>query len=182
MKNMKKVLAGIFAGLTITAACACGTANADNFHNLEHYYPAVFIITDASWDAAGELQILTAEDATGHIWRWYSDAGDWTEGDMVAAIMYDMETECIYDDIMIDERYVGIPEWYSDPASRPTGEPAPQESAPESPAPDFDIPEPSIPDIDAVTEIVPETEPESTAMVVGKCEVKIPAILGEYLA
>lgn len=160
--NMKKILAGIFAGLTITAACACTTANADNFHNLEHYYPATFIITEAGWDAQGELQILTAEDCTGHLWQWYSDAGDYTEGDLVAAIMYDMETDYIYDDIMVDERYVGICEWYTDPTTRPTGE-APQESTPEEPD-------------------EPDTESEDTAMVVGKCEVKIPAILGDYLA
>lgn len=170
--NMKKILAGIFAGLTITASCACTTANADNFHNLEHYYPATFIITEAGWDAQRELQILTAEDCMGNVWEWYSDAGDWTEGDLVACIMYDMETEYIYDDIIIDADYVGIPEWYTDPSTRPTGEDPTESELPTEP----DLPEPPTPAIPDVTEST------DAAMVVGKCEVKIPAILGDYLA
>lgn len=168
--NTKKILAGIFAGLAITAACACTTANADNFHNLEHYYPATFIITEAGWDAEGKLQILTAEDCMGNVWEWYSDAGDYTEGDLVACIMYDMETECIYDDIIIDADYVGIPEWYTDPSTRPTGEDPTESELPPEPA---DLPEPPTPAI---------PDEDGTAMVVGKCEVKIPAILGDYLA
>ena len=182
MKNIKKIAAGIFAGLTITAACACTTANADNFHNLEHYYPATFIITEAGWDAQRDIQILTGEDCMGNVWEWYSDAGDYTEGDLVACIMYDMETECIYDDIIIDADYVGIPEWYSDPSTRPTGEYPTESETPTEPANLPEPPTPDNPDFDA-TEIVYEDGTESAApMVVGKCEVKIPAILGEYLA
>lgn len=113
MKNIKKIAAGIFAGLTITAACACSTAHADFPTVPDGYYPATFIVTEVSWDAKGELQILTGKDATGHLWQWYSDAGDWVEGDLVSAIMYDMGTpDDIYDDIMLSERYVGIPDWY----------------------------------------------------------------------
>lgn len=182
MKNIKKIAAGIFAGLTITAACACTTATADNFHNLENYYPATFIITEIAWEPGSDsIQIITGEDCMGNQWTWYSDAGDWTVGDLVACIMYDMETECIYDDIIIDADYVGIPEWYTDPASRPTGELPTEPEAPMEPA---DLPEPpAAPTIPDITEIVYEDGTESAApMVVGKCEVKIPAILGDYLA
>lgn len=117
--NMKKIIAGIFAGLTITAASACATAHADFPTVPEGYYPATFIVTEVSWDADRELQILAAETATGIEYRWYDDAGDWAEGDLVSAVMYDMETPEVTDDLVLDARYAGIPEWYSDPASRP---------------------------------------------------------------
>ena len=165
--NMKKILAGIFAGLTVTACAACTTAEATTLSDAG-YYPAVFIVTNVD-ELTPDCYIVTGEDCNGNEWSWTSEDGDVLEGELYAAIMYDRETDIIYDDEIVDVRYAGIPEWYSDPSTRPTGE------RPESEEPaelqDFAVVESDTEDIAVSTD----------AEVVGLCEVVIPD-LGEYLA
>lgn len=189
--NMKKLIAGIFAGLALTA---CAMPAHGSFPTVpEGYYPATFIITGIAPEPGSDtIDIITAEDATGHVWKWYSDAGDWAEGDLVAAIMYDMETpDYIYDDIMLDERYVGIPEWYSDPDSRPTGE-IPQEIdledpdeldciPSEDPAPEDECATESEFAVESEDEYVAETEDECAVESKDVYAVVIPEVIGSVL-
>lgn len=118
--NMKKILAGIFAGLTITAACACTTANGSFPTVPDGLYPTTFVVTDVLPSTERGLDVITVETATGIEYRFFSDAGDWLEGDLCAAIMHDNGTENnVYDDMLLSTRYTGIPLWFENASTRP---------------------------------------------------------------
>ena len=51
---------------------------------------------------------VVIEDATGNLWETETDADDWCIGDGVSMIMYNNETETIYDDVIVAARYNGF--------------------------------------------------------------------------
>lgn len=65
-------------------------------------YPATMIVTET--DTATDT--VVCEDYNGNLWE-FEGIEDWTEGDIVAAIMYDNATEIIYDDEFVMVRYNG---------------------------------------------------------------------------
>ena len=66
-------------------------------------YPMTGIVTNVDRD----LDIVTFEDCTGHLWDFYG-AEDWEEGDICSCIMNDMGTPLITDDEIVDEpKYSG---------------------------------------------------------------------------
>ncbi len=74
-------------------------ANADSYHN----YPNAGIITEL--DEVNDVVYFT--DFSGNTWSFYG-IEDLLEGDLIAVIMADIgKTNYIYDDEVIDVRYIG---------------------------------------------------------------------------
>ena len=66
-------------------------------------YPMTGIVTNVDHD----LDIVTFEDCTGHLWDFYG-AEDWEEGDICSCIMNNMGTPLITDDEIVGEpKYSG---------------------------------------------------------------------------
>ena len=69
-------------------------------------YPHMGEVTAVIPKANGEYEI-TFEDGAGRPYSWIDDDGDWFTGDFVAVIMDDNGTPTVYDDSVLDARYVG---------------------------------------------------------------------------
>lgn len=69
-------------------------------------YPHMGEVVEVLPKANGEYEI-TFEDGVGRSWSWIDDDGDWFIGDFVAVIMDDNGTPTVYDDSVLDARYVG---------------------------------------------------------------------------
>ena len=80
--------------------------------NLNGYYPHMAKVTKVVSTKKRGIYKVTAKDANGYIWRWYDDAPDWYRGDFVAFIMNDNGTKRIYDDKVVDARYVGVKKFF----------------------------------------------------------------------
>lgn len=65
-------------------------------------YPKTGFVTEI------EDHAIVIEDATGNLWAFESDPGDWEIGDGVSLIMHDNGTEIIYDDTIVAIRYNGF--------------------------------------------------------------------------
>lgn len=108
---MKKLIAGIFAGLTL-AAC---TAQATTGPVIpEGMYPQVFVVTDVTATPDPTMERIGVETCEGFCYEFFSDTGDWLPGDLCSCIMFDMNTKEIVDDIILDARYAGIAPWYEE--------------------------------------------------------------------
>lgn len=88
----KAILAGLLA-LTITAPVHGAV------------YPHMGEVTAVTYKANGYE--VTFADGVGRQWSWLDDSGDWFTGDFVAVIMDDNGTPTVYDDRVLDARYVG---------------------------------------------------------------------------
>lgn len=80
--------------------------------NLNGYYPHMGKVTKVVPTKKRGIYKITARDANKHLWSWYDDAPDWFRGDFVAFIMDDNGTKKIYDDIIVDARYVGVKRFF----------------------------------------------------------------------
>lgn len=56
---------------------------------------------------------ITFEDGVGRSWSWFDDSGDWFIGDFVAVIMDDNGTLTVYDDSVLDTKYVGYADLFN---------------------------------------------------------------------
>lgn len=90
MKRFHKILAGTLC------ACAMLTLAACTRHN---QYPAAGTVT-----VTGDTVYVT--DSTGNVWS-FEGAEDWQTGDRAAMLMDDNGTETIYDDEILQIRYIG---------------------------------------------------------------------------
>ena len=93
----KAILAGLLA-LTITVP-----VNAT-------IYPHMGEVTEVCHKANGYE--VTFTDGVGRSYSWIDDDGDWFTGDFVAVIMDDNGTPTVYDDSVLDARYVGYAEMF----------------------------------------------------------------------
>lgn len=66
------------------------------------FYPDTYIITQINRSD----DIVTMSDAEGNLFE-FEGCEDWSKGDVVSAIMYNSQTEEIYDDVVIKVRYAG---------------------------------------------------------------------------
>lgn len=66
------------------------------------YYPSYATVVDLDV----ESDIVSAEDNNGFVWDFYG-VEDYDIGDGVALVMYDNGTVSIFDDVIVDARYVG---------------------------------------------------------------------------
>ena len=108
MKN--RIIIGIFLAVMVFAMADAG-AYATEIAETPDVYPQTFIATKVEW-VSEETQLVTIESVTGFVYQFYSDAGDWTPGDLVACIMDRNGTPEITDDVVIDANYSGIAEWF----------------------------------------------------------------------
>lgn len=75
-------------------------------------YPHMGEVVEVTPKVNGEYEV-TFEDGVGRSYSWIDNSGDWFIGDFVAVIMDDNETpETVYDDIVLDARYVGYLEMF----------------------------------------------------------------------
>ena len=89
----KAILAGLLA-LTITVPVNAAV------------YPHMGEVVEVIPKANGEYEV-TFTDGAGRSYSWFDDSGDWFTGDFVAVIMDDNETLTVYDDSVLNARYVG---------------------------------------------------------------------------
>ena len=66
-------------------------------------YPAVGVVTDLDY----ENDLVIFEDCNQDLWI-FEGIEDWDIGDIGALLMDDMETESIYDDMILSARYAGF--------------------------------------------------------------------------
>ena len=104
MKQVKAIdnfFAVVFAVILLVIFTCVGVANAQ-----AEEYPACGIVTKIDQ----ENDIIYFTDFYGEVWSFYG-IEDWAIGDIVAAIMEDMGTSSIYDDMIIKVQYAGWVIW-----------------------------------------------------------------------
>lgn len=67
-----------------------------------HFYPTTVVVREL--DRIND--ILITEDYNGQVWL-IEGIEDYLENDIISLIMYDNETDYIFDDIIIDQQYSG---------------------------------------------------------------------------
>ena len=95
---MKKILAVVVLVMLMVS----GMANAE-------MYPQVMLIVEAD----REEDIIILEDFNGNQWVW-EGVEDWMVGDVVAVLMDDNNTKDITDDVMMELKYCGWLEGWTD--------------------------------------------------------------------
>ena len=65
-------------------------------------YSQTFVVTDVDY----KTDIVQMEDFNGNIWS-FKGCEDWLEGDVCSAILWDNDTDIIYDDVILTTRYSG---------------------------------------------------------------------------
>lgn len=70
------------------------------------FYPHMGVVTRIK-KTKNDYFRVTFRDAEGRKWSWIDDDPSWCRGDFVATIMYDNGTRTVYDDQVVDARYVG---------------------------------------------------------------------------
>ena len=99
---MKYALLLALSVLSITSNTA--KQNSSLLLNPNHIYSNVTKVIDLDRDN----DIVTVIDGIGYTWQ-FTECDDWMIGDYVSCIMYDMGTESITDDVIIDYHYEIIP-------------------------------------------------------------------------
>lgn len=103
MIMMKRVLAGLVAGLVVTSVPATTTTESINIPN----YSITTLVVEVDY----ESDIVTVVDFNRNYWQ-FAGCEDWFEGDICTCTMDANGTEIIYDDEIINTRYCGwIDEW-----------------------------------------------------------------------
>ena len=99
---MKYALLLALSVLSITSNTA--KQNSGSLLNPDHIYSNVGKVIELD----RENDIVTIIDGIGYTWQ-FTECDDWMIGDYVSCIMYDMGTESITDDVIIDYHYEIIP-------------------------------------------------------------------------
>ena len=102
MKVLKAILLIMFSMCISIVANATLQTTVNTNDAMSHVYPLSGTIVAVIPDN----DIIVIQDYNGNIWEW-SGIEDWYEGDIAAMIMYDNNTESIYDDEIIDIMYSG---------------------------------------------------------------------------
>lgn len=100
---MKYALILALSVLSITSNTA--KQNSSLLLNPDHIYGNVGKVIELD----RENDIVTVIDGVGYTWQ-FTECDDWMIGDYVSFVMYDMCTESITDDVIIDYHYEIIPE------------------------------------------------------------------------
>ena len=100
---MKYALILALSVLSITSNTA--KHNSSLLLNSNHIYSNVGKVIELD----RKNDIVTVIDGIGYTWQ-FTECDDWMIGDYVSCIMYDMCTESITDDIIIDYHYEIVPE------------------------------------------------------------------------
>lgn len=58
--------------------------------------------------------IVTVTCGNGNVFNFYSDAGDWSCGDLCSLIVFDNGTEAVNDDVVLSVRYGGSVELFEE--------------------------------------------------------------------
>lgn len=93
---MKKIISIIFV-LTIIIVCSVNAFAESNI------YPMAMVVFEIN----NKTDTVVFKDFNGNLWNYTNGTEDWAVGDLAGIIMYDNNTEIIYDDIIIDARYCG---------------------------------------------------------------------------
>lgn len=100
---MKYALILALSVLSITSNTA--KQNTSSLINPDHIYGNVGKVIELD----RENDIVTVIDGVGYTWQ-FTECDDWMIGDYVSFVMYDMNTESVTDDIIIDLHYEIIPD------------------------------------------------------------------------
>ena len=100
---MKYALILALSVLSITSNTA--KQNTGSLLNPDHIYGNVGKVIDIDRDN----DIVTCIDGVGYTWQ-FTECDDWQINDYVSFVMYDMNTESVTDDIIIDLHYEIIPD------------------------------------------------------------------------
>lgn len=92
--------------LTIISITLCVPCNAKVVKAPRGFYPHMGVVTRIKKVKSNHFKV-TFRDAEGRKWSWIDDDPTWCRGDFVATIMYDNGTKTVYDDQVVDARYVG---------------------------------------------------------------------------
>lgn len=92
--------------LTIISITLCVPCNAKVVKAPSGFYPHMGVVTRIK-KTKNDYFKVTFRDAEGRKWSWIDDDPSWCRGDFVATIMYDNGTRTVYDDQVVDARYVG---------------------------------------------------------------------------
>lgn len=126
---MKKLIATILTTAVTLAVAACAPAYASEIKSVQktetgtlytftdntgYYtendsslYPMTGIVTDIEYIDAEDADEVTITCTNGNVFSWYTDAGDYTKGDLISCIMDSKGTNKIEDDEVIMARYAG---------------------------------------------------------------------------
>ena len=101
----------IFITILVSTLLFANKANAKVISKPRGFYAHMAIVTKVKPKRNGTYKI-SAKDAADRKWSWLDDDGDWYKGDFAALLMYDNGTENVYDDQIVDARYVGVMEFF----------------------------------------------------------------------
>ena len=89
------------------------TAEAKVIKAPKGFYPHMGAVVSCKKVKKQDYYKVTFKDAEGRKWSWFDDNTDtWQKGDFVAVIMYDNGTKNVYDDCVVDARYVGCKRFF----------------------------------------------------------------------
>lgn len=97
----KKIVSAFMAVILCGMPCNAKVINAPR-----GFYPHMGVVIKVK-KAKHDYFRVTFRDAEGRKWSWIDDDPSWYRGDFVATIMYDNGTKTVYDDQVVDARYVG---------------------------------------------------------------------------
>lgn len=90
-------IAAVIAGLNLSFNCV------NNVNMYDHLYPEVGVIMQTP-----DNDTITFTCQNGNMFSFYCDCDEWQVGDIVTCIMYDNNTDIVYDDIIINHpQYAG---------------------------------------------------------------------------
>lgn len=92
--------------LTVISISLCVPCNAKVVKAPSGFYPHMGVVSRIKKTKNNYFKV-TFRDAEGRKWSWIDDDPSWCRGDFVATIMYDNGTRTVYDDQVVDARYVG---------------------------------------------------------------------------
>ena len=107
MKGMKII--AIATAITIVTMVACAFAmptTAEEIIPHNGYYPRLTIVVDVERIGDSDLWIVECEDFSGNHWAFYSEDGEWCEGDLANLLMKRV-TEREEDDEIVEVYYEG---------------------------------------------------------------------------
>lgn len=105
---MKKILAGLLAGLVATSIPATSTTESIGCSNIPTYSITTMVV-----EVDYESDVVTVVDFNRNYWQ-FAGCEDWFEGDICTCTMDANGTEIIYDDKIINTRYCGWVEGWSE--------------------------------------------------------------------
>ena len=107
--TIKKCL--LIEAVVLITMFATGVAKASVVNIPKGIYPSMGVVTKVKERKDGYYRV-TLREGNGNRFSWIDDDPSWCKGDFVATIMFDNGTKRVYDDKVIDARYVGYKELF----------------------------------------------------------------------